>query len=251
MRRKVIQETEIDLCPFCGGVWLDGGEFERISGVDPSDYRQLKCALCGSPMLTRTIHGIEIDICTKCGGVWLDNGELDKIVGLNPFGDFGQNEFQMFRDAILISREFERAKRKKDAQRAATPTIVNDVFLIYQDGCLIVHKTRRLKPDMDDDVLSAMFIAIQTFIEDSFKDERETELKKLAFGESEILIERGEFIYLAVVVSGEIPDDFSQRLRRTVHAVEERYGEVLEDWDHRYDRLREAQDVIAEYLLFD
>ncbi|MDD1770411.1 MAG: PKD domain-containing protein, partial [Methanomassiliicoccales archaeon] len=82
---------------------------------------------------------------------------------------------------------------------------VDEVFIIYEDGRLIAHQTRRLKPGMDDEILSSMLIALQSFVKDSFKDESATHLQRLDFGEKMILIEKGDHLFLAVVLHGGSP----------------------------------------------
>ncbi|NIS10535.1 MAG: hypothetical protein GWN39_00775, partial [Thermoplasmata archaeon] len=65
------------------------------------------------------------------------------------------------------------------------------------------------KPDQDDAVLSAMLVAIQGFVQESFKDEADTRLKEIAFGNRRILLERGIHMLLAVVVSEDVDVDTS------------------------------------------
>jgi len=88
---------EYDLCPRCGGLWLDRGEFRlltRESDVykenfkdeylreplkDPVEY--ISCVRCGKFMNRKNfgkISGVVIDECGK-HGVWLDRGEIEKI----------------------------------------------------------------------------------------------------------------------------------------------------------------------------
>lgn len=115
---------------------------------------------------------------------------------------------------------------------------VDEVFIIYRDGCLLAHETRRLKPGMDDDVLSSMLVAIQEFVKDSFKDEDSTSLKRMDFGEKKILIERGDYIYLAVVLNGNGGRRLTRRLRQVLEEIESEYAEVLQNWDGDLDRTR-------------
>jgi len=30
LRPRVVYEVEVDTCPKCGGVWLDGGELQKL-----------------------------------------------------------------------------------------------------------------------------------------------------------------------------------------------------------------------------
>lgn len=80
MDMKEFGGVEIDICPECGGVWLDGGELKHLTGLDPDEGRVLSCDDCGWTMNTKVVLGIEIDYCPSCGAVWLDPGELEKIV---------------------------------------------------------------------------------------------------------------------------------------------------------------------------
>jgi len=90
--------SEIDLCPECGGLWMDTQEFayhtsERDTFADDTIPRQcprppaqpkdgyVKCARCHAVMVRknfRRISGVLIDIC-RDHGVWLDAGELEQI----------------------------------------------------------------------------------------------------------------------------------------------------------------------------
>src|SRR5205809_2064374 len=50
-------------------------------------------------------------------------------------------------------------------------TVVDDVFLISKDGRLLMHNTRRLRADRDEDILSGMLTAILAFLKDSDPEE--------------------------------------------------------------------------------
>lgn len=90
--------VEIDVCPKCGGIWLDNKELSRlddnfflnvedmqVSEVEATDEdKALKCPRCdGDPLLDK-VHPVEfkdvvIDTCPTCKGFWLDRGELEKV----------------------------------------------------------------------------------------------------------------------------------------------------------------------------
>jgi Zn-finger nucleic acid-binding protein len=89
---------EYDICPECGGMWLDRDEFHRATReytiYKKADYKSaykktpvrgmieyIPCVRCGKLMNRKNfgkISGVIIDRCGK-HGVWLDAGELDKI----------------------------------------------------------------------------------------------------------------------------------------------------------------------------
>ena len=133
--------------------------------------------------------------------------------------------------------------------RAAT-MVVDEVFVIYSDGNLIAHQTRRLKPGMDDDVLGSMLVAVQSFVKDSFKDESSTTLNRLDFGEKKLLIERGDYLVLAAVLHGKREGKAPQRLKELVTRAESDYGEALRDWDGDLEKLRGIKDETNDLFRF-
>jgi Zn-finger nucleic acid-binding protein len=82
-------DVELDYCPDCKGLWLDGGEFEQISQYAmrdlsiPEDAKQkpLICPRCDVPMFQFYYPqtSIIIEMCRQCEGLWCDSGELIEI----------------------------------------------------------------------------------------------------------------------------------------------------------------------------
>src|SRR2546422_3019285 len=87
------------------------------------------------------------------------------------------------------------------AEKPKEDALIEDVFLLYNDGLLIKHETRRLKPDVDSDILSGMLTAVQAFVKDSFRSE-DAELNEMTFGQMHILLGRGKWLILAAVIGG-------------------------------------------------
>ncbi|MEW5760898.1 MAG: right-handed parallel beta-helix repeat-containing protein, partial [Candidatus Thermoplasmatota archaeon] len=52
---------------------------------------------------------------------------------------------------------------------------VEEVFLIYRGGLLISHTTRRIKADMDDEIMTGMLTAVRMFVKDAFGREEVAE----------------------------------------------------------------------------
>lgn len=123
---------------------------------------------------------------------------------------------------------------------------VEEVFLIHSNGCLIAHDTLRLKPYIDDDLLSGMLTAIQNFVRDAFRAERKWELHELDFGENKIVIERGKYIYLAVVLSIKEYKGLLPRMKRVISEVERKHKKNLEKWDGNLEPLRGTRDIIKK-----
>jgi hypothetical protein len=135
--------------------------------------------------------------------------------------------------------------QKKKA--AAAGTVIDEVFFMYNDGRLIKHFTRRLKPDMDEDILSSMLVAVQDFVKDSFRDQ-EGILDEMKFGRFQVILGRGKHIILATVILGEEVEPFRPQIAKCVEDIEEKYGDVLEDWDGEMASVRGAAKYIVDLI---
>ena len=87
----------IDVCPTCGGIWLDSGELNRLlrdrklsqyltKHIGTQSKSQLVCPSCGWLMDIETAEDVDVDVCLNCGGVWLDAGELEKLKAISKDG---------------------------------------------------------------------------------------------------------------------------------------------------------------------
>jgi Zn-finger nucleic acid-binding protein len=94
-----LSSIEIDYCPSCEGIWLDGGELELLleDSVEKekllnsffidnnSKEKKLRCPICRKKMdkiLVGDNRNITIDKCKSNDGLWFDKGELEQIVGM-------------------------------------------------------------------------------------------------------------------------------------------------------------------------
>ncbi len=109
-------------------------------------------------------------------------------------------------------------------------TIIDEIFFMYNDGRLIKHFTRRLKPDMDEDILSSMLVAVQEFVKDSFGGD-EGALDEMKFGRFQALMGRGEHIIIAAVIIGDETQPFKPQISKCIADIEEKYEEQLAKWD--------------------
>ena len=136
---------------------------------------------------------------------------------------------------LLYRRRTGQAEAVPEAQPAAppkAPAAIDDVFLLYaKDGVLIKHETRRLRPDVDTDILSGMLTAVQQFVKDSFRGEEGEELNEMTVGQMHILIGRGKWVVLAAVLSGGDIDSMNEQMGRCIKDMEDHNWDRLEDWD--------------------
>ncbi len=138
--------------------------------------------------------------------------------------------------------------KKRKAAKKAAETVIDEIFFMSTDGRLIKHFTRRLKPDMDQDILSGMLVAVQDFIKDSFRGE-EGGLEELRFGKFQIVLGRGKHTIIAALILGDDTKPFKPQIEKCLNDIETNHKEALETWNGEVDRLtpsfRHINDLIA------
>jgi uncharacterized repeat protein (TIGR01451 family) len=126
---------------------------------------------------------------------------------------------------------------------------IEEVFLISRDGLLINHLSRDLVEDKDPEVVSGMLTAVQDFVKDVFKLGENRALHEMEFGDYRILIERGDYIYLAAVTSGGSGWGTGNRLRRVLEQIETAHGETLKNWSGDVDDVLSVKELLRTQLL--
>lgn len=132
----------------------------------------------------------------------------------------------------------------------AEPQVIDEIFLMYKDGRLIRHYTRRLKPSVDQDILSSMLVAVQDFVKDSFERStgEDSSLDEMKFGEFKIFIGRGKWIIIAALVLGQEHGGLKEEIDKTVKNIEGKYKHLLKDWDGVLDKLRPLNKEIKDLI---
>jgi hypothetical protein len=140
------------------------------------------------------------------------------------------------------------AKDTKDVKVEPEGTyLVEDVFLIHEDGRLISHQSRKFREAIDEDIFSGMLTVVQDFIKDSFKRSK-TALRRLEFGDSKILIERSPHTFLAAVLIGQEPRLLPLYMIQILKEVEDAYGGSLEKWTGMMHQLEGIDTTISKVL---
>ena len=97
--KATFQGLEVDLCPKCGGLWLDRGEITRAAKLPAAELARLRSLLSGQPgpppvptesiapcpacpggLAEVMLGAVHVDYCNKCQGIFLDRGELEAAV---------------------------------------------------------------------------------------------------------------------------------------------------------------------------
>jgi hypothetical protein len=124
--------------------------------------------------------------------------------------------------------------------------LVEGVFLIYRDGRTICFESRT---DLNIEIFTvgAMLVAIQDYIVKGLH-RPDAPMERAKFGSSEILTERGSFVFLSALITGRETEGLRARLKDTVELIEKRFRPVLEHWDGVLIDLEECRPAVKSLL---
>jgi hypothetical protein len=96
----------------------------------------------------------------------------------------------------------------------------------------------------DLDLISGMLTAIRDFVKDSF-GAGEGELEEITHGDQRILIESGQYAYLAVVLEGVEPTGYAPLMGRVINTINVQYEKNLRDFTGDMGQLPEFKPLLA------
>lgn len=119
------------------------------------------------------------------------------------------------------------------AIREALPFDIEELFLIqHESGLLLAHLSHEDEGNGDSDLISGMLTAIRDFAHDSFGDgSADGSLDEVQYGDERIVIQSGQYVYLAVVTTGVEPEWFRAQLRSFVSELHIQHAPLLRDYN--------------------
>ncbi|UCE72958.1 MAG: tetratricopeptide repeat protein [Methanomassiliicoccales archaeon] len=125
--------------------------------------------------------------------------------------------------------------------------MIDEAFLINNAGKVVSYASRIGANILDEDIVGAMLSAVESFVKDAFGDGESAVkgLDTLVYGTIRIFIEHGKHVFLAVVLSGGEPEGIREDLKKLVNKIEDKYHDVLKDWDGQIAKVREISEIIS------
>jgi len=129
---------------------------------------------------------------------------------------------------------------------------IDEIYLVYKDGRLIFHKLRPGLVQKDEDIVTSMLTAIQEFVEETFSQGKTTEqdmaIKKMQLGGKTIIIEKGENIYIAIILKGVPGARLQRQMTWVIHQIEEDYAKELKKWNGVVSKLSGTYKYLNVFL---
>ncbi len=106
---------------------------------------------------------------------------------------------------------------------------IKAAFVIFMDGTLIGARVRPGEKVIDQDLFGATLDVIQNFMRTSFPTLRGS-LSAIRHGDFTLVVERGRFAYLTIILQGEENDQLRRHMRDMLLQYERDNAPVLTDW---------------------
>jgi hypothetical protein len=126
---------------------------------------------------------------------------------------------------------------------------IKAVFLTYEDGTLIGSKARPGETVIDQDLFTATLDVIQNFMRTSFPMLRGKSLSAIRQGPFTLVMERGRYGYLTVILEGEESDQLRRQMRDLLLAFEDRNRDVLSRWQGVPSEAEGTDEMLSEFFV--
>ena len=130
--------------------------------------------------------------------------------------------------------------------------LVEQVFMIYDDGRLIAYVSLGREKEIDRDILGGMLTGVMNLLSTVFVNqeagEKEIEKYKFELGERSIILDMGNHFFLAIVLMGREDEELRLKAKAVVSDIEREYRSALEDWDGEMKDFKGAEDYIITLL---
>ncbi|WP_455392161.1 hypothetical protein, partial [[Eubacterium] cellulosolvens] len=133
---------------------------------------------------------------------------------------------------------------------------IEEVFWVHNDGILIYHiSPKKSNRGKDREIVSSMLTGIINFAQEAFSDEggdkRAWGIKEIQMNEKNILVDRSDHTFLAVVFSGRSGKRLYLQSGKVLTTIEKKYKRTLKKWDGDVGKFKGAQRIIKSILISD
>lgn len=126
---------------------------------------------------------------------------------------------------------------------------VEHVYLIDREsGIRVDEVSSDQASSLDSDAISAMFSAIQSFVQDSFSQDKESMLHDFKVGEYNVWVAHGPSLMLACVINGEAPEGLKDDLYDTLFNIRTQYANQIANFDGDVEEFLGVQELMLPLL---
>lgn len=148
------------------------------------------------------------------------NEKVSNAISVEGFGRKIRSQVQGVSEAELILKE-------------SVPFTVQAAFLIHKASGLIISEVQNSESyQLESEMVAGMLTAIRSFVNECIVQPGETsELNQIEYGDSKIMLEVAGYCYMAVVIKGEPPHSFINKMRQNVSNLILNYGKLIQEFN--------------------
>jgi hypothetical protein len=133
-------------------------------------------------------------------------------------------------------------------RRKASKYDIKGAFLTFSDGTLIGSRLVPEEQMIDADSFSATLDVIQNFMRTSFPTLRGKWLKSIRHGDYTLVMERGQYTFLTLVLGGEENDQLRRQIIETLNGFEQANRDALAKWRGMASDAHGVDDLLSTLL---
>ncbi|MEG4805743.1 OmpA family protein [Microcoleus sp. ARI1-B5] len=148
------------------------------------------------------------------------NEKVSNSLSMEGVGRKIRSQVQGVSEAELILRE-------------SIPFTVQAAFLIHKASGLVISEVQNSETyQLESEMVAGMLTAIRSFVNECIVQPGEiSELNQIEYGDSKIMLEVAGYCYMAVVIKGEPPKSFINKLRQTVSNLILNYAKLIHEFN--------------------
>jgi len=110
---------------------------------------------------------------------------------------------------------------------------VHAAFLIHKASGLIISEVQNSESyQLESEMVAGMLTAIRSFVNECIvQPGQASELNQIEYGDSKIMLEVAGYCYIAVVIKGEPPHSFINKMRQNVSNLILNYGKLIQEFN--------------------
>lgn len=152
--------------------------------------------------------------------------------------------FVLYANTPLVQESFSAALDAWKSRRHH----VEAALLTFRDGTMVAALRRPGTQMVDEDLIGGTLDTIQNYLRFTFPSRAGGGLRAIAHGDHLLLIEKGRWTSLTLLLKGEESDPLRRRMRDAVREFEERNRQAFEHWRGLPEDAEGAEDVLRRFL---
>ena len=258
MAPKELNGTPVFMCSDCGDFFMRKDTFKSVVGVVAEDHVHHKagtvhnCPGCKGEMSGTDVMGVEMDYCPHCQIVVSDRASFSHMIDDYQGPPAEAKDLSQLMLQMDVARNVDNFQKVTTGLDEASKLKIDDLFVLYNSGILISSFTTTVDESLDKDVLGSMMMAITDFVQTSFKrttkSKAKAKLSSIRLEDKEIAFEHGEFLVVALALSGTLSSANRKRVAEALKQVESKNSEILTDWDGDLGKVKDIGHFFKELL---